>query len=235
MKDAILSYDMTIRLASTSSEAHVSIVGEDGTVEQKTISVDELIAQLTSSQRISTGILPRGTRFYRGHASDYFIAVELIPKKRKLLVTKADNKLEGKNVPVPRCLFVARILNKCLNRSWLFALKQPFSNMNDLIFSFPFGNVYEKGLICWGNAKIPPIKKPLDLVSVIATFFDSPFNGDLSESNYAFISPPIVPDEYEVVELRTLIKYLDGMDEFPENMLYEKHIRLETLIEQENH
>jgi hypothetical protein len=131
---------------------------------------------------------------------------------------------------MPRCLFVARIRNNNVSHSWMFCLKEPFNKWSDILYSFPYGNVYDHGGICWGTANIPKIAKPMDLVGVLAAFFDSNFNGDLIDS-YTFISPDVDYDEDPIDTLWDLVKYVENMEEFPEDMLYRKNYLISDVLD----
>jgi len=223
------SYDLTARISSNSSEVQVSLIGPDGTVGQKTISVDDLITQLASSHRISTDILPRGTRFYKGSPSDYYIGVELIPKKRPLQIDNVEDGVR-KFLPVPRSLFVMHIKNNRSFNTWLFCLAAPLNNWSESLYGFPYGNVYEDGRICWGDARLGNITKPMDLIGALAMFFDSGFNGDLINEG-AFVHPTVGPGEDPVDNLWGLVKYVENMEEFPEDLMYKKGYTLAQVIE----
>jgi hypothetical protein len=220
------NYDLTAKISSNSSEVQVSLIEPGGTVRQKTVSIDDLITQLVSSHRISTDILPRGTRFYKGEKTDYFMGIELMPKKRFMQIDGGKRKL----IPVPRCLFIVHIRKDRICSSWLFCLMNPFNSWNDPLFSFPYGNVYDHGGICWGTAAIPKITRPMDLIGALSAFFDSNFNGDLVD-DYAFVSPDIDPEEDPVDNLWDLVKYVENMDEFPEDMLYRKNYLINDILD----
>lgn len=221
------NYDLTARISSNSSEVQVSLICPDGAVSQKTISVDDLITQLASSHRISTDILPRGTRFYKGSPSDYYIGVELIPKKRPLQI---ENIADIKFLPVPRSLFVMHIKNNRAFNTWLYCLIGPLNSWSEPLYGFPYGNVYEDGRICWGDAQIPNITKPMDLLGAFAMFFDSGFNGDLVNDG-AFVPPIVPPDVDPVDNLWDLVRYVENMEEFPEDLMSKKDYTLAQVIE----
>lgn len=226
---SVESCDLIAKISSNSSEVSVSLMEKNGTIRQKSVSIDELVSQLVSSHQISTDILPRGTRFYKGGASDYTIGIELAPKRRPIQISSYDGTTR-KVVPVPRCLFIARIRNKQFYKSWLFSLASPFNKWNETLYSFPFGNVYDGGSICWGSAYILEVRRPMDLIAVLSSFFDSTFNGDLVEG-YAFERPDVEYGEEEVRGLWPLVSYLENMDVFPNDMLYRKSFNVDDVIE----
>lgn len=221
--------DLTAKIFANSSEIQISLAEPDGSVKQKTVSVDDLVLQLAKTHTISTDILPRGTRFYKGSSTDYYIGVELEPKRRPMIISHYN---EGKRtlLPVPRCLFVLRVKNYDIYNNWLFCLDSPFDKWSNQLYSFPYGNVYREGNICWGNAQILDINKPMDALAVFASFFDSGFNGDLINED-AFVHLSLGDDRDPIDNLWDLVKYVVDTDEFPEELMEKKDFSLTKVIE----
>ena len=54
--------------------------------------------------------------------------------------------------------------------------KLSITGTNNTLATFPYGNVYSDGRVCWGSTKVSEITRPQD---VEEAFFGSTFNGDL--------------------------------------------------------
>jgi len=223
--------DLVVKIKAGASDAHVSL-NKDGIVQHKTVSLEDLVAQLTASQKLSTGVLPRNTRFFNGTPVKYRIGLETIARTRDFGVFSRTREEvgEGKKVlriPFPPCLFVFDVTSGQISATKVFALKHLISKKTDHLYNFPFGNVYGEGRICWGQAKMLPIRAPMNLISMISVFFDSPFNGDLVNER-TFRSPPgeRIPDFW------SLVNYLDGKEAFPDNLLYKSAVSLKTLMKE---
>lgn len=223
--------DLVIRIKAGASDAHVSLT-KDGIAQCKTVALDDLISQLTASQKLSTGILPRNTRFFNGRPAQYRIGLETVARTRDFGVySRAREEVgQGKKVlriPFPPCLFVFDVTAGRVNATKVFALKNLIAKKTDGLYNFPFGNVYPEGRVCWGSARLPQIKTPMNLISVVSVFFDSPFNGDLvNERTFKSPSGKRIPDFW------SLVKYLDGKEFFPDNMLYKSHSSMSTLMKE---
>lgn len=228
--------DLVIRIPAGSSEAHVTLVDGKGMSNHKTIMVDNLISNLTSSFKFSTGLLPNNTRFFSGSASDYTIGIESPSRVRRFLQASYTRTNAGKlpkelKIPFPTCLFVFEVHSGKIKQSKVYALRNPVAREIDTVYRFPFGNTYHDGKICWGGNKLVAIATPMNLVSVIATFFDAPFNGDLFDGNT--IRPSLDKDMKDK-DFWSMLVYLNGKEIFPPEMLYDLKIQLSRLMRDPN-
>jgi hypothetical protein len=223
--------DLVIKIKSGMSDAHVSLTGEDGIVHHKTVSIEDLVTTLMASQTLSTGILPKNTRFFCGVPGKYQIGIETIARTRDFgLFSRSrydvGDKQKVLRIPFPPCLFVFNVSNKRVASSRVFALKNPISTEVDCLYNFPFGNTYvESGSVCWGSAKLIVVNTPMNLISMVSVFFDSAFNGDLvGRSTWRS------PKEKKIRDFWSLVNYLDGKETFPSELLYKSNIKLKQLI-----
>ncbi len=221
---------LTVKIKPGASDATMSLTGKDGMTKHKTVLIDDLIAALTSAHKINTGVLPRSTRFFSGSRSKYRIGLETISRVRNFGVYSrsiADDgkKCKIKRIPFPACLFVFDINGTKIVGTKVFALRSFISQENDELCKFPFGNIYAGGRVCWGSARLPKIKVPMDLIGVISVFLDSAFNGDL------FSGTGVRDDEgNRLGSFWDLITYLDGKESFPDKMLRASSVSLRSLI-----
>jgi hypothetical protein len=226
--------DLTIRIPAGSSEAHITLTNEKGVANHKTVVMDNLISSLTSSFVFSTGLLPNNTRFFSGTMADYIIGIESPSRVRRFLQSsystagKLPNELK---IPFPTCMFVFKVKGFKIVDSKVFAMKGSAYKEGDTMFRLPFGNTYRDGRICWGSSnKLPAIANPMALVSVIAMFYDAPFNGDLYDDNT--IARP--HDNKNVRDFWSMLVYLNGKETFPTEMLYSIGIQLSKLMRDPN-
>jgi hypothetical protein len=227
--------NLTIKLKAGASDAYVSLTEEGGTSQYKTVSVDDLIAALSTPQRLSTGVLPRNTRFFSGSPTRYKIGLETIARARDFGVFSRNRELENRKqdilrIPFPMCLFVFDISADKIQESKVFALSGSISKKDDTLYNFPFGNVYHNGVVCWGGSAglLPHIKTPMNLISAISFFLDSSFNGDLV-TDRTWRSPGTTRQE-TLSDFWSLVKYLNGKEIFPENMLVASTVKLTEII-----
>jgi hypothetical protein len=91
---------------------------------------------------------------------------------------------------LPYMLMTSYILKGYVNNSYLYALKscpvtQLVENGYIELCNSPLGNVYtHNSNICWGSSNSIYIDRPSQVLGVIDTFFDFPFNSDLDEIIY---------------------------------------------------
>ena len=227
--------DLLIRIPSGSSEAQVTLTDDRGVEAHKTVVMDSLISNLTSSFKFSTGLLPNNTRFFSGTATDYIIGIESPSRVRRFLrssyTTRSSGKLPNElKIPFPTCLFVFYVKGIKIRNTRVFSLRSPLSRSNDVMSRFPFGNTYQDGKVCWGSAKLPSISNPMMLVSCIATFYDAPFNGDLFDRQT--FNRPLDTDIAS--DFWSLLAYLNGKGTFPQEMLRDLRVNLNNIMRDPN-
>lgn len=227
--------DLLIRVPAGSSEAQVTLTNEKGISSHKTVMMDNLISNLTSSFRFSTGLLPTNTRFFSGTTTDYVIGIESPARVRRFLRSSYRTESTGKlpkelKIPFPACLFVFEVRGAKIKQSKAFALRGPASREIDTVCRFPFGNTYHDGRICWGSNSLPAINNPMGLVGCVATFYDAPFNGDLFDSTT--YRRPL--DSDDVRDFWSMLVYLNGKEIFPQEMLHDLKIQLGRLMRDPN-
>lgn len=225
--------ELIIRLPSQSPHAHVTLI-QDGIEKEKDVSVDNLISHLAQNHQFSTGLLPQGTRIYRGTTSDYKIAIEMPAKIRPMTyarIVESDRQVtETTRVPFPICIFVFSIRSSEVRYSGLYCVRNPIQRLEDHLCYFPFGNVYVEGNICWGGAQLSRVNAPMELVGVINSFFDSVYNGDLFDSSMYNQPSHISEGEVSPHDFWSFIRYLDGKSEFPAEMLKTNERRFSQVI-----
>jgi hypothetical protein len=223
---------MVFTIEDDNTDVAVSITKKNGAIEQKVVEIDDLITNLVKDFKISTGLLPIGTRRYEGNASNYNIIIETPAKIRKCLISRLYNNKdisEKIDLPFPTCLACFKIIDFKIHRSNFFALQNSFQTGKESLMIFPYGNVYENGNICWGRNALPKIQSSMELVSVINTFFNSEFNGDLFNINY--INPPMRNKDSNVLNFWELIRYCETKIEFEKSILKKSSTTIEKLFE----
>lgn len=224
--------EVIIKIPEESLNASMTIIGKDGISKQKSIAIEDLVANLVSDYKLSTGLLPFGARYFKGSAADYTVAVEIPAKVRDMTIfrynaagtKKIDEVIQ---IAYPVCLFYFVIKSYKIHDIRVFALKYPLQTDNDTLFCFPFSNVYGDGRVCWGKVVLPKVSKPMELVGVINLFLSSQFNGDLSGHNF------VSPKDKDIYDFWGVINYLKGMEEYPTDTLYASTFKFKTLCKDE--
>ena len=120
-------------------------------------------------------------------------------------------------IPFPATLFLFWVENGKEKLSHCHAVDK-----NGQICKYPFPNVYESGRICWGNCHLPDINCPGDVNKLMDTFLMAGFNTHLySESNTSL-----------GVSIEELIRHLEPLNEFPENILLKKNVNVSKVVEE---
>jgi len=214
---------LTVEIGDGSSEAVAKFKTKEGVVA-KTISVADLLIELSRDMEITTGILPVGTKFYAGTKNSYRIGVQVPAKVRSADFMLHEVGTRKMTVPFPEILFVFNIKDKRIIESSLYTCIPPVGRPYDRLYCFPFGNVYENGNICWGNAVHPVIGEPIVLDSVVSRFFTSVFSGHIVHGTNMFNAPE------GVVNLRTLLEHLSGQEHFPDRLLKPSDVTVGTAM-----
>ncbi len=219
---------LTITIPGAGTDAHVSIVAPDGISKQKTVSVDDIVANLASSYRFSTGLLPKGTRFFSGSLNDYLICIEMEERVRKM--RSVGNEERTRMIPFPKCLFIFFVRSNKIIQTYIHSLKKNLESDKDTLYHFPFGNVYQDGHVCWGGASLMKVNQPMELVGIINIFLDSGFNGDLIEENTYLAPSSYKKGESRIRDFWSLLNYLEKRDAYPSSMLKRSECRYKSII-----
>lgn len=78
-------------------------------------------------------------------------------------------------IPYPKLLFFFKVRNEKLMESKCFAE----GSRQDMLYSYPFSNVYENGNICWGSNAFNSFPNLESVNYLVQTFFSAPNNNDL--------------------------------------------------------
>jgi len=220
--------DLTIKINPNNTEATV-IMERNGLTTQKTVSIDDLAASLAANHQINTGVLPKGARFYSGSGTNFTICTEAAPRVRNIVFDyyarrrAAEEKGEEYKastiaIPFPTCLFMFVVKGGLARISKIVTVKQTLNTMNDRVYRFPLGNTFGDGRICWGYNATPKFEKPMDAISMMALFFDAPFNGDLLDSHTMV---GFKDGKTHISDALALVKHLENKDKFPEEALFD--------------
>jgi hypothetical protein len=121
-------------------------------------------------------------------------------------------------IPFPACLFVFVVKGGCIRASKVAVVKQTLNTINDRVYRFPFGNTFGDARICWGYNELPKFEKPMDAISLMALFFDAPFNGDLLDTR---TMNGFQDGKKHITDTFALIKHIKGKEKFPEEALFD--------------
>lgn len=222
-----MSSDLIIKIPDNSSEARITLTGRDGIKKHKSVNIDDLISTLNANNKISTGLIPNNTKFFSGTKNEYIIGIESPRRVRRFIKANYEKSVDL-NIPFPVCLFVFNVAGNRIKKSRLYSLRGSLNSETQSLYRFPFGNTYEDGKICWGNNSLPKINDIQNLISIIATFYDAPFNGDL------FDHRTINSNEESGSDFWSLLKFLNGKDFFPDSLLYKIRISLSSIMRDNN-
>lgn len=122
-------------------------------------------------------------------------------------------------ISYPGCVFFMDFSNKILKSSKIYAVGEK----KELLYQFPFPNVYSTGNICWGSVKLPQIESLKETEIIPEFFFGADNNNDLFSSNY------LAKVGGETSSPKSWFKFLNGKEVFPMEYLKPVGVR-EDLI-----
>lgn len=218
---------VTIQLDESSAEAVVTTTS-NGMSKRKTVATEDLVASIAGTMKMSTGLLPFGTKFYTGSRSEYRIGIEIPGIVRHASFSLPNIGKFEKRIPFPATLFLFHIQGDRIEQSKLYACRPPVARDYDQLYWFPLGNVFDSGKICWGSVKHREMKiaSPMMLDSVVNRFFSSVFSGHLVHGTQAF-NPP----NSSIVNLETLANHLEGHASFPTGVLRSAGVNLKRALD----
>lgn len=221
--------ELIIKISEGSPNANITFTDDKGLVKQKSTEIESLISGLVSDYTLTTGLLPLGTRLYKGSNANFGIVIETPAKVRDMTLSKYNSTGSKRineviQVPYPVCLFYFNIKDGKMWDTRIHSLKYPIQSENDQLYCFPYSNVYRDGRVCWGEVTIPKIVKPMDLVGVINLFLGSQFNGDLAGGNFT------PPKDKNFNDFWSLVNYVKPMQEFPIEVLAASGLTLKQIL-----
>lgn len=180
----------------------------DGQQIRKKVRIDQfidLIKTATNSCRFRRiGPIPDGlVDFSIGDRAGYIKAVFSVPAGVRMLPYYG----EIFTVPFPETVFFLSTQSGRIVESKVFAKK------GNLLYHYPFGNVYSDGRICWGGTSLPSVQAIADLKKIPALFYGGDTNNDLYTVGTNVIRKEIF------VHQRGLIHALKELQEFPAEWL----------------
>lgn len=150
--------------------------------EGKTLSkfvAPEDVARAYSKLSYDTGDIPEGIMRMGYGRNGYWGFLRTPP--RMVLMSFLDE--DFIKVPVP-----GTILFGVANQYRIYAEKA------GKLYHAPYDNVYDNGLICWGNNAVRPVKKAADLQAALNLFFASPFTHRNDANNGQLTYRPMYHD-----------------------------------------
>ncbi len=181
--------EVTIQFKTESSYAHVRILNDDKSVQEKELSINDLASVFTvdeekiytlpnalftsfTAEPIIEGLVA-GRKGYSQTTGLFFLPAQ------KFYMNYAGEK---DILPYPSLLFLLKEEQGILKSSKCFALKEETLDElspESIIYAFPFGNVLAStGSICWGSNHFEQCNGYQELRSAISIFLSSESNMD---------------------------------------------------------
>ena len=173
----------------------------------KHVNADQIAAVFTEHIGTSTGLLPRGTLWWRHSTAGTVTAIWKEPRVWPVaLQTRALEAAERFMLPMPGLIFICA----AGMAPWVYAVKRFPEDPLEPVYCMPAFNMFHNGRSCPGNHDFPT-----DVRRIPESFFQSHFSMTGQTRNRSESHPE---DLYE------LWKELDGRNEYP----------LEDLVQQGN-
>lgn len=188
----------------------------DKNTDEKWIPMSDMLTLLmnstTGNHYVEIGELPFG--YIRGakdaSTMDTFLVALKLPPEKRLLIYYDDEYL----VPFPELLFEFAVKNGKVQSSKVFSILH--KRGKNLMASYPFGNVYSDGTICWGTNILPAISEMKQTELILGMFFGASTNNDL----YLGGSSALLKEVF--MNQKGLILELVKRKKFPEKWLITK-------------
>lgn len=129
--------------------------------------------------------------------------------------------IEFTKIPLPKILFTTILGERgsaekyyFIRKCYIHAIQDEVLSPNTNVYSFPFGNLYEDGSVCWGDNVFEPATNLLFLDNVLTKYFTAtPFNNDLDpRDGYDNLRSML---SIRVLTTLNLYKYLSRQYSFP--------------------
>lgn len=193
----------------------------DCTLISKTIGTKQLVKIFkTSSTRLATPLLPRGTVRYSETGNTGSLTLFHEATSFTLTYDGYDSAEIFENVKRPNVIMNFKLsLNKdntyYVTDSKCYGVIDSYITLSEMtpLYELPFPNIGGDGYICWGGNKLinGHFKSLMGFTAFVDILFNSPFNDDLFYGHTSTM--------YNIKNPKDLFKILQESDTFPEGLL----------------
>lgn len=194
-------------------DGRVQLVEEASNAQRvKYVGLPDLLSAFRE-QPLRSPVLPQNAlQFWQGFEHEA-VALYAPAHHRKMMLMDKEHKM-----PVPATIFVLRFNRQevlYINESAIFTVVGPFVGPETVLYSFPYGNVFDDNRICWGEVGVQ-LKSLFQAASLVDLFLGSVFNFDLSP---LCDIPSMTGDDH--IDLPSVWTLMEGEQEFPKENLLE--------------
>lgn len=201
---------------------------KNGVESTKLVSPESLAQALAVGSKFDTGFLPcrEGVVRYVKNGNKVLLYYQMPEQKRTIIYSDNSLKKTFDNMVTPWTIFPILLQadeegNYRVVSEQAFAMKGPLMTGLDNFYRFPFTNVYEDGLICWGNNDTRSLS--WKNLAGIKTHFDNlyvfPFNAHLDYGNFIPFKITHGDKQVTISNVAPLLQHLVGADTFPNEIL----------------
>ena len=198
--------------------------------------VFDMFSMLAKSTKKIT-LLPSNTLAHKYDAGKGIIAFQFNPMRRLVsCYTGRDEDDDYDNdavtdytIPIPYIILVVEYgKDTTSDRNIVYEVKllaspEPITDMSDMLYYVPFGNIYDQSTVCWGGSlPVSSFNNFSELLPTYDVYFDTVFNDDLNLR----MNPSLGIDC-----CGQLCEYLYGRDTLPKEVLLSTGLTLSKFME----
>ncbi len=150
---------------------------------ERTVSLHDLLAEVTREAGFTTPILPAGCRLYRQQGERSVFVIEQMPAVRTLN-WRGMGEGDKWKLGFPYVIFVISFSGGAVSTAHVFYRTSPLGNGDDALCRTNLCNVYTDAHICTGNMRVEGHSAAQKAESFVAGFWGSVFNTDLWDNNF---------------------------------------------------
>ncbi|MDN4067659.1 hypothetical protein QYF50_07100 [Paenibacillus vini] len=183
--------------------------------------VASILLQSIETKGMATPVLPRGALYYtESTRGTSYCFIEVPPHRRTVYYHEATIE----NVPFPRLIFgftlISREQKYDISQVMIAALEdQCLVSEDSEIYYYPYTNVDDKFVVCWGGSRLPSLDRVSQLTTIPELFFNSPNSDCYYQSSNS-----------SGMTYRELVGTLQGK-EFPDKYLKKTGLKLNDWLE----
>jgi len=152
---------------------------------ERTVTLDDLLAEVGRKQGVITPILPTGCRLFQQVGDRSVFVIEQVPQVRHLtwIGMQAGNAWK---LAFPYVVFIVVLRGEAVatGECKVFYRKSPLGNGDEGLLRTNLCNVYQDGRICTGNFRVAGTTTAQKAEGFVSGFWGSAFNADLSDYNF---------------------------------------------------
>lgn len=153
---------------------------------ERTVTLDDLVGEVTRANGITTPILPAGCRMFHQQGDRSVFVIEQAPQVRQLIWLGTDDVGDRWKLAFPFVIFVVVFRGEAVatGECRVFYRTSPLGSGDEKLSRPNLCNTYHDGRVCTGDVRVSGQTLAQKAEAFVTAFWRSRFNRDLADHNF---------------------------------------------------